>query len=738
MRRITAIVVTGLVLVGCSDDDGGGDDPVPSETTAPSESAGGPTLGPLVSGTASVVDGTFVWTDYVYDDRGADTEPGTRTDIDAAGGDAIYNNGWRNEADIVQTQLGLDGDGQVTVHVVLETLTDPSAPVVMIAFDTDADRGTGAIALGAAWAPGSDAAQGLGVDRLAVLRQDGAEFLTYEGGTFGPAETLDVTVDADANTINAALPLEPDDETWSVFAATGTAEGAGSWFDGDVTLDDLAFVGGEPEYRWQDDIQADLLAGDGDVADAMAEVDFALMAEGETELADATTPGFHTYLYESALDLGEGVAPVEDGLEYNGPYQPYLVWIPDEGPGKREPMTVFLHGLTQNHLGSVLSPDGAYLGTGRPLSEERHLLEQYARDGLDFTPHNLTVWPLARGEGLGYRGIAEQDVLDVLDDASERFGPDPDRIILSGGSMGGIGAFRLGALHPDLFSVNAPLIGLASEDTVPLLTNLWNLPVRQINGLLDPLIPAQAAANTTEWLDGLELDYRAWMLDQRGHEAGGFVYDCVFASLPEFERVTAPAEVRYTVDPAQFVSDPETGLELSYDGAYWVSGMVVADGSALGSVVARSAALGPPVEATHVDRRGASNPDGGDLCGPNPEVMTDDTWRERAVERTEAASGDGGVDGFAQLFPRIDLDLNGLTAVTIDVIGAGFVGPGFEAEGEFAVEREAVVTADRPVEVTLTDLEPETIVNVGDEEFEADGDGTVTIAVPAAETTITF
>ena len=30
-----------------------------------------PTIGPLICGTASYVDGTFVWTDYAYDDTGA-------------------------------------------------------------------------------------------------------------------------------------------------------------------------------------------------------------------------------------------------------------------------------------------------------------------------------------------------------------------------------------------------------------------------------------------------------------------------------------------------------------------------------------------------------------------------------------------------------------------------------------------------------------------------------------------
>ncbi len=308
----------------------------------------------------------------------------------------------------------------------------------------------------------------------------------------------------------------------------------------------------------------------------------------------------------------------------------------------------------------------------------------------------------------------------VLEDASERFAPDPDRIILSGGSMGGIGAFRLGALYPDRFSVNAPLIGLATEDTRPLLGNLWNLPVRQINGAQDPLIPADGATFTTDGMDELELAYRAWMLDQRGHEAGGFVYDCVFASLPEFERVTAPAQVRYAVDPAQFVSDPDSGLELSYDGAYWVSGMVVADVSDLGSVVAHSAALDSGTfDAVHIDRQGGSGPDGGDLCGDNPDVITEDTWHERAVERVAPA-------GLVVAEPVLTLELDNLTAITVDVATAGLTDEG-------TIE----VNADQPVEVTLTGVAPGTVVTGGDEDGEAEDDGTLSVTVPEGETTLT-
>jgi hypothetical protein len=703
-------VVAVLAATGCRDDDGDR----PASTTEPPTEEATATLGPLVSGTSSVVDGTFVWTDYAYDDRGADTEPGERSDPDAAGGDAIYANGWRNEADLIQSQLELD-DGRVHASFVLETLTDPAVPVVVLAFDTDGDPATGAVGLGAAWTPGSDAAQGLGVDRLAVLRQDGGEFLVFDAGTFGEPEPLETTVDAEANVIEATLPLEPEGATWRAWGAAGTADGSGSWFDGDLTLADLAFLGDEPEYRWQDDIQADLLAGEDAMDQAMAEVDFGALEEGGTELADATTPGFHTYLYESELKLGEGVAEAEEGLEYRGPYQPYLAWIPDEGVVEDEPMTVFLHGLTQNHLGSVISPDGAYLGTGRPLSEEVHLLGQYASDGLDFPPHNLTVWPLARGEGLGYRGIAEQDVLDVLADATERFAPDPDRIILSGGSMGGIGTFRLGALYPDRFSVAAPIIGFAAEDGA-MLDNLGNLPIRQINGAMDPLIESYLAEETTDELAARNLPFRAWMLDERGHEAGGFVYDCVYAELPELERVTAPDDITYTVDPDQFVSDLESGLELFYDSAYWVSGMVVTDESSRATVEAHSITGDGAYAISAYDRRGESGPAGGDLCGPNPDVSTGDTWRERGTEREPMAPAFDGT-------PTLTLDLTNLAAVTIDLVGADLADGG-----------EVVISTDTPADVTLTELEPGTSVTVADESLEADDGGTVTLAVDRSAT----
>src|SRR3954447_26454732 len=101
------VVVAAMTLAGCSDDggsttDGGADGG--SDAVAPVSLVGepdGPTLGELVAGTSQVVDGTWVWTDYVYDDHGANTDPGDPTVLYDAGGDATYPEGFENSADIV-------------------------------------------------------------------------------------------------------------------------------------------------------------------------------------------------------------------------------------------------------------------------------------------------------------------------------------------------------------------------------------------------------------------------------------------------------------------------------------------------------------------------------------------------------------------------------------------------------------------------------------------------------------
>jgi predicted esterase len=72
----------------------------------------------------------------------------------------------------------------------------------------------------------------------------------------------------------------------------------------------------------------------------------------------------------------------------------------------------------------------------------------------------LVVSPLGRGEVMGYHGLGEDDVLRVLADVRRAYNVDPDRIYLTGLSMGGGGTWHIGLRHPDLFAALVPVCGV--------------------------------------------------------------------------------------------------------------------------------------------------------------------------------------------------------------------------------------------------------------------------------------
>ena len=131
-------------------------------------------------------------------------------------------------------------------------------------------------------------------------------------------------------------------------------------------------------------------------------------------------------------------------------------------------------------------------------------------------------------------------------------------------------------------------------------------------------------------MDELKYDYRYWLINDRGHEAGGFIYDCVFSEVAELVRNPNPARVLYTVDPSLDQIEPAIGLALRFDSAYWVSGIRVRSQKAFGqkefatepfgTVDATSLAL-PHFEETitHIDEIRLATSRAAPICaGPIP------------------------------------------------------------------------------------------------------------------------
>src|SRR3954454_11379181 len=156
--------------------------------------------------------------------------------------------------------------------------------------------------------------------------------------------------------------------------------------------------------------------------------------------------------------------------------QPYALYVPRSfDAAKKFPLVISLHSEDTNHRINLRQVFGLSIRSGETNPEDLRMFP-VVRD-----PGFVVAAPLARGM-MNYRGIAERDVYDVLADVERRFPIDPDRVYLTGVSMGGSGALRLALTRPDVWAAvaavcPAPLSGL--DDLAP---NALNVPVRIFHG----------------------------------------------------------------------------------------------------------------------------------------------------------------------------------------------------------------------------------------------------------------
>jgi predicted esterase len=212
-------------------------------------------------------------------------------------------------------------------------------------------------------------------------------------------------------------------------------------------------------------------------------------------------------------------------LTYRSPIddteQPYRLYVPAAYDGKTPlPLVIALHGTsgTESTLFDKYG-DGAI-----KQAAEKHGL--------------LLVSPLGRGMTEFY-GIGEHDVLSVIADVRSRYKVDPDRITITGHSMGGTGAARLALQHPDLFAAAAPLAPAFSHPH--LASNAAHLPFWWILGGEDDAYYLKGVLPGVERMLLPGRPHRLTILPGRGH--GDWVpeyFDAVFAWLLQHRRAAQP------------------------------------------------------------------------------------------------------------------------------------------------------------------------------------------------------
>ena len=113
--------------------------------------------------------------------------------------------------------------------------------------------------------------------------------------------------------------------------------------------------------------------------------------------------------------------------------QPYGLYIPENyDSSKKYPLIIMLHGAGSNHRLALRRVFGKSNHNGETDVEATRYFPEWKP--VDF----IVASPFARGT-LGYQGVGEQDVYDVLADVEKRFNIDKDRVYLTGLSMGGGG-----------------------------------------------------------------------------------------------------------------------------------------------------------------------------------------------------------------------------------------------------------------------------------------------------------
>ncbi len=238
--------------------------------------------------------------------------------------------------------------------------------------------------------------------------------------------------------------------------------------------------------------------------------------------------------------------------------QPYALYVPaaytaNPGSEKKFPLVISLHGALSNHRLNLRRVFGEGNRAGESDAEATRVFP--ALKPVEF----FVASPLARGT-MGYRGVAEHDVLSVLDEMKRRFPIDEDRVYLTGLSMGGGGTLEIGLSRPDLWAAIAAVCPVEPWFGAALAGNASNVGVHLFHGDGDPIVPVSISRGWASRFKelGVAAEYTEYSVVQHNAWDHAYAGAAIFAWFARHKRNRFPDRVRFTA------AEPRTRR------AYWV------------------------------------------------------------------------------------------------------------------------------------------------------------------------
>jgi len=260
---------------------------------------------------------------------------------------------------------------------------------------------------------------------------------------------------------------------------------------------------------------------------------------------------------------------------FDGSDQPYALYVPASYDTSRPwPLVISLHGYSSDHIQNLRRVMGKGAGEGESEAECKTVFPSLPDiDMLIASPYGFgSLW---------YEGAAETEVLDVIADVRAHYNIDPDRIYLTGLSMGGYGTIKLASRHPDLFAAIAPVCPPTDfrffetdncrstsfgEDlqvaycVVNTAANLKYVPAKFFHGDADPVVPVKHSRVMVKRMKelGCKVEYVEFPGVQHNAWTPAYADLSVLRWFEQFKRVEQPSQVVYSTP------------SLRWPGAYWV------------------------------------------------------------------------------------------------------------------------------------------------------------------------
>ncbi|HPB98081.1 MAG TPA: alpha/beta hydrolase-fold protein, partial [Polyangiaceae bacterium] len=186
------------------------------------------------------------------------------------------------------------------------------------------------------------------------------------------------------------------------------------------------------------------------------------VSEGDDDLAAtvdeakaASTVARHVLDKQDPLPLIRGPMRLAYPSPLDGKNRPFGVYVPPSWQeGKTYPLVVVLHGLN----GLPMQMIRIYFGQDHPWRrapwEDRHVGSLAPLDAFVVSPSGFG--------NIGYREFGEMDVMHLVQWMKRTYPIDPNRVYVTGLSMGGTGAGAIGLRYADQFAAAAPLCGYHS------------------------------------------------------------------------------------------------------------------------------------------------------------------------------------------------------------------------------------------------------------------------------------